>query len=172
MKERGCEFTLTKQKLIEDNMNLVYALISREYPTYLHDEDIVQCGMLGLCRAADKWDENKGKFSAFAWHCIRNEIIRELNKRAKHKGVLSLDYETVTDGVRGSLGDTIVGEEDVVYIDDCENQLTPLQRKIVALLKKGMSGKDIAKQLGCTSQMVSWTRRKIRILRSHADRKG
>jgi DNA-directed RNA polymerase len=170
--ERGCEFTLTKQKLIEDNMNLVYALVSREYPTYLRDEDIIQCGMLGLCQAAEKWDENKGKFSAFAWFCIRNEILKEFRRRAKHQGVLSLDYETVTDGVRGSLGDTIVGDEDVLYIDDCEHQLNPLQKQILGLLKKGLPAKDIAKQLGCTRQNVQWTQRKIRILRGQADRKG
>lgn len=170
--ERGCEFTLTKQKLIEDNMNLVYALVSREYPTYLHDEDIIQCGMLGLCQAAEKWDENKAKFSDFAWYCIRHEIIREFKKRAKHQGVLSLDYETVTDGVRGSLAETIVGDEDVLYIDDCENQLTPLQKQILGLLKKGTRPKEVAKLLGCTTQNVYWTQRKIRILRGQADRKG
>ena len=68
---------MTKQQLIEDNLNLVYALISREYPTYLHDEDIIQTGMLGLCKAADKWDEKRGTFSNFAWCCIRHEIIKE-----------------------------------------------------------------------------------------------
>ena len=78
---------MTKQQLIEDNMGLVYSLILREYPTYIQDEDIIQCGMLGLCQAADKFDESKGfKFAGFAWFCIRNEIIRELNKRSKHQG--------------------------------------------------------------------------------------
>ena len=160
-----------KQKLIEDNMNLVYALISREYPTYLKDEDIIQCGMLGLCQAADKWDEKKAKFSDFAWYCIRHEIIKEFKRRSKHQGVLSLDYETVTDGVRGSLGDTIVGEEDVLYFDYCEQHLTSLEIQILELLKLGLLPKDIAKQLNTTEQNVNRTKRKIRILRSRGDRK-
>lgn len=146
-------------------MNLVYSLISKEFPTYLHDEDIRQSGMLGLCLAAEKFDECRGKFSNFAWHCIRHEVIREIGRRAKHKGVLSLDYETVTDGVPGCLGDTIVGEEDICYVDECTNQLTPLQKNIVGLLKKGMSAKDIAKTLSTTTQNVYFTQRKIRILR-------
>lgn len=160
-----------KQKLIEDNMNLVYALISREYPTYLKDEDIIQCGMLGLCQAADKWDENKAKFSDFAWYCIRHEIIKEFKRRAKHQGVLSLDYETVTDGVRGSIGDMIVGEEDVPYIDCCEHHLTSQEKHILDLLKVGLQSKEIAEQLNTTEQTVNRTKRKIRILRSQSDRK-
>ena len=151
-------------------MNLVYALVSREYPSYLHDEDIIQTGMVGLCKAANLWDETKATFSGFAWFCIRHEIIKEFKRRAKHQGVLSLDYETYTDGVRGSLGETIVGEEDVCYIDDYSNQLTPLQRSIVGLLKKGMCPKDIAKALNTTTSNVSFTKRKLRILRSQADR--
>ena len=156
---------MTKQQLIEDNMNLVYSLVSREYPTYLHDEDIIQTGMLGLCKAAEQWDENKSKFSSFAWYCIRHEIIKEFKRRAKHQGVLSLDYETITDGVRGSLGDTIVGEEDVLYIDDCVNQLTPLQRSILDLLKRGYTVKEVADTLGTTPRNVTFTQRKLRILR-------
>ena len=163
--ERRFEFTLMKQKLIEDNMNLVYSLVSREYPTYLYDEDIIQTGMLGLCKAAEQWDETKSKFSNFAWHCIRYEIIKEFKRRAKHNGVLSLDYETTTDGVRGSLGDTIVGDEDVLYIDDCADQLTPLERSILDLLKKGFTAKEAAESLGTTLHKVYFTQRKIRILR-------
>lgn len=160
---------MTKQQLIEDNMNLVYSFISRNYRTYLHDEDIVQTGMLGLCQAADKWDETKLPFASFAWGCIQNAIYKEFRRRAKHQGVLSLDYETVTDGIPGTLGDIIVGEEDVCYIDCCEDKLTPLQRRILELLKKGFTPKEIAETLGTTRQNVSHTQRKIRILRSRTD---
>ena len=164
---------MTKQKLIEDNINLVYALVSREYPTYLHDEDIIQSGMLGLCKAADKWDESKAKFSDFAWYCIRHEIIDEFKRRAKHQGVLSLDYETLTDGVKGSLADTIVGEEDVAYVDVDVNQskLNETERKVYELLVDGVQPMEVAKQLNISHQMVYATRRKLRILRSQDDRK-
>lgn len=163
---------MNRQQLVEDNMRLVYHIVSKEYPTYIHDEDIIQSGMLGLCKAADKWDEKRGEFLQFAWSCIRYEIIKEFKRRAKHQGVLSLDYETVTDGVRGSLAETIVGEEDILYIDDCENQLNSLQQQILSLLKKGVSPKEVAELLGCTKQQVYCTQRKIRILRSQSDRKG
>jgi RNA polymerase sigma factor (sigma-70 family) len=157
---------MTKQQLIEDNMNLVYALVSREYPTYIHDEDIIQTGMLGLCQAAEKWDESRAKFSDFAWYCIRHEICKEFRRRAKHQGVLSLDYETTNaDGERTTFGDFIVGDEDVCYIDDCSNKLTPLQQRIVDALKAGLTPKEVATTLNTTLQSVYSTQRKIRLLR-------
>ena len=80
---------MNKNELIEKNMNLVYFVISKYYPTFIHDEDIVQSGMLGLCKAADKWDESKSKFSTYAGRCIRNEINQEFIRRKPFSKVIS-----------------------------------------------------------------------------------
>lgn len=165
---------MTKQQLIEDNMNLVYHLIHREYPTYIGDEDIIQTGMLGLCKAAEKWDESKSKFSTFAIICIRSEIQTEFRKRAKHQGILSLDYEikngdTTCDFV--TLGDLIVGDEDVPYFDigiDL-SKLNEKERQIAELLPTGMTQVDIARKLGVSKQYVNRTIRKIRTMRGYAN---
>lgn len=156
---------MTKQQLIEDNMNLVYSLISKEYPTYLQDEDIVQCGMVGLCKAADKWDDSKSKFSTFAFICIRNEIRMELRRRQKHNGVLSLDYEVDgNDGERTAFGDCIVGDEDVHYIDTELPTLTARERQVFELFQTGLTQTEVAKKLGLSKQRVWKVRRKIRTL--------
>lgn len=171
--ERRCEFTLTKQMLIEDNMNLVYSLISKEYPTYVYDEDIVQCGMLGLCKAAEKWDESKSQFSTFAWYCIRNEIIKEFKERSKHNGVLSLDYEMNDDeGGRSTFGDCVIGEEDVLYIDVNVDSITERERQVFDLYQTGLSQVEVATKLGVTKQYVWKVMRKIRALRELTDRRG
>lgn len=157
-----------KQQLIEDNMNLVYHLISKEYPTYLHDEDIVQCGMLGLCKAAERWDEAKSKFSTFAAFCIRSEIQTEFRNRAKHQGVLSLDYEVDTgEGDTCTFGDCVVGEEDVGYIDVGVNldSLTNREKEVCELLTSGMNQVDIAKKLGTSKQYIWKVKRKIKAMR-------
>lgn len=159
---------MTKQQLIEDNMNLVYSLISKEYPYYIGDEDIIQCGMLGLCKAADKWNEDKCKFSTFAWYCIRNAIIDEFNQRAKHRGVLSLDYEVDSgDGDRISFGSFIAGQDDVGYVDTevKVERLTPTQLKVFELYRNGVKTKEIASRLGVSQQCVWQTMRKIRTMR-------
>jgi RNA polymerase sigma factor (sigma-70 family) len=161
---------VTKQQLIEDNMMLVYDLVHREYPTYIHDEDVIQCGMLGLCKAADKWDETKSKFSTFAIICIRSEIQAEFRKRAKHQGVLSLDFETKTgdapcDTVR--LIDLVVGDEDVPYFDIGVNLdfLTAREREVAELLTTGMCQVDVAKKLGVSKQYIWKVKRKIKAMR-------
>ena len=156
-----------KQQLIKDNMNLVYHLVHRDYPTYTSDEDIIQCGMLGLCKAAEKWDETKSKFSTFAYNCIKNEIRQEFRRRAKHQGVLSLDYEVNgDDGEKCSFGDFIVAEEDISYVDLSVNYklLTERELLIYNYLKLGMSNSDIGRKLGISRQTVWKTARKIRTL--------
>lgn len=166
---------MTKQQLIEDNMNLVYSLVSREYPTYIHDEDIIQSGMVGLCTAAESWDETKSKFSNFAWYCIRHEIIKEFKRRAKHQGILSLDYETTDkNGVRATLADFIVGDEDVSYVDLWVDttKLNEKERKVYELLLEGVEQLEIARRLNITHQYVTWTKRKLRLLRQQETRKG
>ena len=106
------------ERLVLENMKLVYYLINKYYPTYTQDEDLQQCGMLALCRAAETWDPDKSQFSTYASKCITNAFNVELRKRSKHYGNLSLDYEYSNgDGEAMTLGDTVVGEEDVEYID-------------------------------------------------------
>ena len=149
-------------------MNLVYGLVSKEYPTYIHDEDIIQTGMLGLCQAAETWDESRGKFSTFAYICVRNAICKEFRSRNKHQGVWSLDY-TVTNenGEVGSFGDCVVGDEDVGYID-MEFDRSRLRQKeldICQMLMDGVEPLEISKQLCVSPQYVQATRRKMRKLK-------
>ena len=77
------------QDLIEKNIPLVYVVIREYYPFLINDEDIIQCGMLGLCKAADKWRE--GTFSSYAKQCIKNEIRNELRLRQKFSVEVSLE---------------------------------------------------------------------------------
>lgn len=147
-------------------MNLVYWLISREFPKHILDEDIRQTGMVGLCMAADKWDESRGTFSNFAYPCIKNAIINEFRRRKKHYHVISSDYDILgDDGTRIPLIETIMGDEDVLYIDDCEDKLGPQQKVVLNLLKKGVRPRDVAKILGITPQRVYQIQRRLRLLR-------
>ena len=79
------------EQLITNNIPLVYHIIHKDYPWYSHDEDIIQCGMVGLCTAANKFDPTRGSFSTYARKFIHGEICRELDKRKSDKVVQSLD---------------------------------------------------------------------------------
>ena len=43
-----------RKKFIEENVNLVYVIVREYYPTFIFDEDVIQCGMVGLCKAANE----------------------------------------------------------------------------------------------------------------------
>lgn len=152
---------MKRQQLIEDNMNLVYSLISKEYPTYLGDEDIIQSGMVGLCKAADKWDESKSKFTTYAWNCIRNEIRQEFINRKPHSQTISLSTKV---GEDGTLEDILAGEDDCIYIEDDRlyKQLTQLEREIWDADLQGYSAEEIAENFNMSVYRV---RKLIRLIR-------
>lgn len=105
--------SMNKNELIENNMKLVHYVINKYYPTYSYNEDVIQEGMVGLCYAAEKYDESKSKFSTFANKCILNNIRTYFKRTAKHDNHLSLDYEVTTDLGTMTFGETIMGVEDV-----------------------------------------------------------
>lgn len=146
-----------KRQLIEENMNLVYFIINRYYPTYIQDQDIVQTGMVGLCKAADTWEESVSKFSTYASKCICNEINKEFQSRKKHKGVLSLDYEVNNgEGGKTTFGDLQVGDEDVPFVDNEEfyETLTDEEKQVFDIDAQGFSPEEIAERCGYNIQKV------------------
>lgn len=158
---------MTKQQLIEDNMQLVYFIVNKYYPTFKHDEDIIQVGMLGLCSAADTWDENRSTFATYASRCIQNAINGEFYNRKKHKHTLSLDYPVLgDDGEASSFGDFCVGDADVDFVDTepFYDQLTERERRIIELKEGGVSVTDIARELKCGEKTVYATLRKLKSL--------
>lgn len=156
---------MNKQQMVEENMNLVYFLIRTYYPTFIQDEDIIQCGMLGLCKAADTWEENRSTFASYASYCVLNEIRSEFSRRKRHIKQLSLDYETTdSEGEVSTLSDIIPGCADVDYVDldgFC-NELTPRQKRILELKELGLNHTDIGKGVGCSHETINREVRKMR----------
>jgi RNA polymerase sporulation-specific sigma factor len=164
---------MTRQQLIEDNMRLVYHIVHRHYPTYATDEDIIQTGMVGLCKAADSWDAQKGEFSTLAGKCIHNEILNEFRRRKKHQGILSLDYEVdCGDGEKTTFGDFCVGDEDVQYanIEYATDQLSTRENEIITLKRSGLNICEIGKKLGVSKQYVWKVVRKLKTLIEQSNR--
>jgi RNA polymerase sigma factor (sigma-70 family) len=160
------------QQLIEENMNLVYSVMHKHYPTFIKDEDLVQCGYLGLVKAARKWDEEKGIFSSYAYRGIRREIQNELRKRMKYPDTLSLDYEV--DGGDGNIttfGACLAGDKDVEYValDEVIAQLTPRERGILQMFQEGMTCEEISGELGCSKETVYKVVRKFKTLMKEND---
>lgn len=141
-------------------MNLVYYIISKDYPTFIGDEDLIQSGMLGLVKAANTWDEAKAKFSTYAYRCVSNEINQEFIRRKAHSNNISLETKV---GEEGTLADILIGEDDVDYIDKIEfhEQLTPEELEVMLLIEQGYPNAEIASAVGMSVQKVQKTKRII-----------
>jgi RNA polymerase primary sigma factor len=74
-----------KERLISGNLRLVVSIAKRyQVSTHLTLLDLVQEGMLGLIRAAEKYDWRRGlKFSTYATLWIRQAIQRGLDTKAR-----------------------------------------------------------------------------------------
>lgn len=77
------DYRLTDEQraVVEANVGLVYGFVHRRYggkhPKY---DDLIQAGVLGLMRAAQKYDPAKAKFSTYANFWIRNLVARYLDE--------------------------------------------------------------------------------------------
>jgi RNA polymerase sigma factor (sigma-70 family) len=159
---------MNKDKLIEENMNLVYHVIHKYYPTFIRDEDVVQEGFLGLCQAADRYEEGKSKFSTYASTVILNQIRLYFKRELKHPEKLSLEYEIHDkDGGTTMLHDIIADEQgikmfDYVERDDFIDSLTDAEQSIVALTKEGLTQSEIGERLGVSQQAVQQKTNRIK----------
>ena len=157
---------MNRQKLIEDNINLVYFVINQNFPRYRTDEDLVQVGMMGLCQAANAWDEDKGIFSSFAVRGIYNAICKEFRCRNQQKFTYSLDYNySDSEDECVSLGDILVGDLDVDWVDTdgLYDLLTEKERVIVDMRLKGLTLREISKEVGVSQQNIRKHLRKAKL---------
>ena len=150
--------TEKEKRLVEDNMKLVYFIINKYYPAFIHDEDLKQIGMLGLCKAAMTFDETKGLFSTYSFRVIKNEIGMEFRRRRNLSQTISLNYEIEgPDGNHSELINSIVGDNDVDYFDfkAFYVRLAATDKAIVDARMNGQNQKKIAEILGVGQPCIS-----------------
>lgn len=158
-----------RNKLVEDNMNLVPFIINKYFKYFLRkypnlQEDLFQEGYIGLYKATYRFDENKGKFSTIAFPrilgCLRRFTTRYVKKhyRSDIDSFEKCVYRN-TSGEEIRIEDRLSSNENIdienVYVIRSCVKISEIKdiQKIVYLREKGYTQQEIGKMLG-TSQVT------------------
>lgn len=80
----------SKEKLIRHNLRLV-AHVVKKYQGADSNDDLISTGTIGLIKAINTFDPDKGTaLATYTARCIENEILMLIRQNKKNAGVLSL----------------------------------------------------------------------------------
>ncbi|WP_258359269.1 RNA polymerase sporulation sigma factor SigK [Moorella sulfitireducens (nom. illeg.)] len=159
--------------LIEHNLRLVAHITKKFENTGEDNDDLISIGTVGLIKAINTYNINKGtKLATYAARCIENEILMHLRAMKKTRGEVSLYDPIGTDkeGNEIALIDVLGSDQDVAEMVETSyehrrvmqkvNVLTPREKKVLAMrfgLFQGLrrTQRDIARKMGISRSYVS-----------------
>ena len=121
-----------RNRMIEDNMNLVYYLV-RKY--FYNNEDYYDVGMIGLIKGVDSYDKSRGSLCTYLGKCIYNEILMTHRNDKNPKKYLSLDYEEsrlsnlITDSI--DMEEQLIVKEKETLLYESVEKLNPFEKFII-----------------------------------------
>ncbi len=122
--------------LIEHNLRLVAHITKKFETTGEEIDDLISIGTLGLIKAINTFDQDKGtKLATYAARCIENEILMHLRATKKIKGEISL-YDPIgmdKEGNELTLLDVLGTEHDIVA-NEVENEQE--KKRVLAMVQK------------------------------------
>ena len=170
---------LAKDILIESNLRLV-AHVAKKYSGERDNEDLISIGIIGLIKAINSFDINKGnRLGTYAAKCIENEILMFLRKNISVKSEVSIDepLNVDWDGNELLLSDVLGTDDDIVnrgLEDKAEKQilLEAMQKlskreKQIIIMRFGLFGKnektqrEVAELLGISQSYISRLEKRI-----------
>ena len=120
---------------IKDNYGLVVSQALSFSRSYNQDlEDYIQVGLIGLLKAIRKHNPELSKLSTYATVCIRNEIVKYINKSKKKQFNASLENQ-----VDNSYQDSFWEYE--------PDSLSDQERTLLRMKRDNYSYKEIAEEL-------------------------
>ncbi len=178
MKKQGD--SKAREKLIEHNLRLVSHIIKKYYSEYDEQEDLISIGTIGLIKAVDSFDADKGiRLATYAAKCIENEILMYFRSKKKDSNTVSVNEPIDTDSEGNPL--TLI---DIIYCEDTISDDIDLKRKSRTLYefiekienerdreiiirryglynRKEQTQREIAKELNISRSYVSRIEKKV-----------
>ena len=154
-----------ERKLVEENMRLVPFIIKRYFgPHHLQDDDMMSIGYLALCKAALKYDQNRGvKFTTYASRAIINDLRDDARDKFKpliQTGMMEASLnQKLTDDDEDEIIDKIA-DPDVDIEKEVFSRMTCAElRELAPLLSRryldGYSINEIAREKRISKQAIS-----------------
>lgn len=166
--------------LIERNLRLVSHIVKKYYSKTNDTDDLISIGTIGLIKAIDSFNSDKGtKLATYASRCIENEILMyfRAGKKLSNDVYLSDALEVDKDGNPLTIEDTISSPNDLA--EDLEKKIQwekaaklishmeDEREKEIIILRYGLNNKkpltqrEIAQRLNISRSYVSRIEKKV-----------
>ena len=161
------------RKLVEENHNLIYSFL---YKYHLDVEEWYDLAAIGLCKAANTYNNSKSGFSTYAYKCMYTTVMMEKRKENAMRTIPQnqIFYYESQVGEESKDNDTstflnyIPSKQDIenetisaLSLENIENELAGNKRKVFLLLREGYAQCEISEIIGISKQRVSKIKQEI-----------
>lgn len=160
-----------QKELVENNHNLIYTFLQKYH---LSIDAYYDLAAIGLCKAAETFQESKSSFSTYAFTCMFTTVMLEIRKEKQAKTIPNTKlvyYEADTinhNNESFSLFECLPAKERVeetalshLYYEEYEKHLKEKEKQVFYLFSLGYKQREIGNKLGCSQSEVSRIKRKM-----------
>lgn len=160
--------------LIKHNLRLVAHIAKKYYSSTNDQDDLISIGAIGLIKAIESYDFEKGiRFATYASRCIENEILMHFRslKKSANDVYINDTIDTDKDGNSLSFSDILADDDNIVDIVELkcksdalykyvEDVLGEREKKVI-MMRYGLYGgtpltqRETAKKLNISRSYVS-----------------
>lgn len=156
----------SQQILVEQNHNLIYGFAQKRN---LDIDEYYGLLAISLCKAAEVYQESKGKFSTFAYMVMENDLNKHWRTMQNQKSIpqemiVSYDAENESSDTP-YLESIVVDNNDMDFqmqYNDMLAQMNSTEKIICQMLMDGAKQSDILKRLNITKRQYEYIKQKLR----------